>query len=234
MTAGGDRSSMPVVVRAGWVYTTGRTFLQVYLGLYHRIRIEGREHLPEGGGVMLVSNHQSYLDIPVVAVATPRHVAFVARESLARSRFLDFLMRESGSVLIRRGAADRAALEGMIEHLRQGDCVAVFPEGTRTNDGRMGEFRRGGVLAARRAGVPIVPVGIRGAFEAWPRGRALPAPRKITVRFGAPIAAEDDEALERAREAIAVLIGEPPGATRLEPRAPDTTMPGRRAPAEPS
>jgi 1-acyl-sn-glycerol-3-phosphate acyltransferase len=208
MSGAGERAPAPVIVRAGWVYTTGRTVLRLYLGLYHRVKVEGREHLPRRGGVLIVANHQSFLDIPAVAVASDRHVAFVARETLARSRFLDFLMRHSGSVLVRRGAPDRAALEGMIEHLRQGDCVAVFPEGTRTKDGRLGVFRRGGVLAARRAGVPIVPLGICGAFEAWPRSRSLPVPRKVTIRFGAPIPADGDEALERAREAIAVLTGQ--------------------------
>jgi 1-acyl-sn-glycerol-3-phosphate acyltransferase len=195
-----------VIVRSGLVYFTGRTLLRLYLGLYHRIRVEGREHLPRAGGVLLVANHQSFLDIPVVAVATDRHVAFVARESLARSRFLAFLMRESGSVLVRRGESDRAALESMIEHLRQGDCVSVFPEGTRTRDGSLGEFRRGALLAARRAGCPILPLAISGAYQAWPRGRSLPRPLRIVARFGRPIA-PSEEALAEARAAIAGLLG---------------------------
>jgi 1-acyl-sn-glycerol-3-phosphate acyltransferase len=115
-------------------------------------------------------------------------------------------MRESGSILVRRGESDRAALESMIEHLRKGDCVSVFPEGTRTSDGRLGEFRRGALLAARRAGCPILPLAICGAFEAWPRGRSLPRPLRITARFGRPIA-PSEEALAEARATIAGLLG---------------------------
>jgi len=175
----------------------------------HRLRAEGAEHLPRTGGFLIVSNHQSFLDIPVLAAgARPRHVAFVARASLAQSRFLDWLMRESGCVLIRPNTPDRAALEGMIAHLEQGDCVAVFPEGTRTPDGSLGVFRGGAVVAARRAGVPIVPAGIRGAIEAWPRDRRLPRPARITVRFAAPIPPGTADAIDEAKRVIAGMIGD--------------------------
>ena len=167
------------------------------------------ETQPRTGGVLIVSNHQSMLDIPAVAVAArPRHVAFVARATLARSRFLDWLMRESGCVLIKPNTPDRAALEGMIGHLRQGDCVAVFPEGTRTHDGTLGVFRAGAIVAARRAGVPIVAAAIFGAVEALARGRIVPRPRRIRVRFGTPIPAGTENALELARSAIGEMIGD--------------------------
>jgi 1-acyl-sn-glycerol-3-phosphate acyltransferase len=198
----------PLVTEAGRVYRLGRALLRGYLGGYHRLFVTGREHLPRAGGLLIVSNHQSFLDIPVVAVGTPRHVAFVARSTLARSRFLSFLMRHSGSILIRPNTPDRAALEAMIAHLTAGDCVAVFPEGTRTRDGRMGHFRGGALVAARRACVPLVPACIRGAFEAWPRDRILPLPRRIELSFAAPIPADAPDALERARAAIAGMLGD--------------------------
>lgn len=196
----------PLVVNARPAYRTGRALLVGYLGLYHRFRVVGAELLPRSGGVLVVSNHQSFLDIPALAVAAPRHVAFVARSSLARSRFLDWLMRESGCILIRPNTPDRAALEGMIAHLRQGDCVAVFPEGTRTQDGDLGLFRAGAVVAARRARVPILPACIQGAYEAWPRACKLPRPRRITVSYGEPIAPDDENALDEARRVIAAML----------------------------
>jgi 1-acyl-sn-glycerol-3-phosphate acyltransferase len=208
------RAQAPVIVRARPAYVAGRTFLVGYLGLWHRFRAAGIEHLPRTGGALIVANHQSMLDIPAIAVAAPRHVAFVARATLARVRFLDWLMRESGCVLVKPNTPDRAALEGMIAHLEQGDCVAVFPEGTRTHDGVMGAFRAGAIVAARRAGVPIVPAGIRGAFEALPRGRVLPRPRRISVEFGAPIPAGTEDALEVAKGRIAELIGDGRAAAR--------------------
>jgi 1-acyl-sn-glycerol-3-phosphate acyltransferase len=197
-----------VVTGSRPVYRMGRALLHTYLGLLHRLRVEGREHLPRAGGVLIVANHQSFLDIPVLASGAPRHVAFVARASLAHSRFLAFIMRESGCVLIHPNTPDRAALEGMIAHLEGGDCVAVFPEGTRTPDGALGAFRGGAAVAARRAGVPIVPAAITGAFEAWPRHRRLPRPGAVHVRFGAPLTAEGREPMERAREAIREMMGE--------------------------
>ncbi len=206
--ATGEREGPPLIVEAGAIYRISRRFLGAYLGLYHRLRVEGVEHLPAQGGVLLVSNHQSYLDIPAIAVAAPRHVAFVARATLARSRILAFLLRASGSVLVRPNTPDRAALEAMIAHLRAGDCVSVFPEGTRTSDGRLGRFRGGALLAARRAGALLVPLGIQGAFDAWPRDARLPAPRAITLRFGPAIPADGRDALERARAAVAELIGD--------------------------
>ena len=196
-----------VVTGSRPVYRVGRFLLRTYLAL-HRLRVEGREHLPRAGGVLIVSNHQSFLDIPVLASAAPRHVAFVARASLAHSRFLAFIMREAGCVLIHPNTPDRAALEGMIAHLEGGDCVAVFPEGTRTPDGELGTFRGGAAVAARRAGVPILPAAIMGAFEAWPRDRSLPRPRGIRVRFGPPFAADVEEPMERARQVIAEMMGD--------------------------
>ena len=197
-----------VLTGSSAVYRTGKFIVTVYLGLLHRFRVEGREHLPRSGGVLIASNHQSFLDIPVLSAATPRHVAFVARATLAQSRFLAFIMRESGSVLIRPNTPDRNALEAMIAHLEGGDCVAVFPEGTRTNDGALGAFRGGAAVAARRAGVPILPAAITGAFEAWPRHRSLPRPRAIRVRFGPPFAADVDEPMEQARRVIAEMMGD--------------------------
>ena len=117
-------------------------------------------------------------------------------------------MFESGSVAIRQGTPDRAALEEIIAHLVQGDCVAVFPEGSRTQDGSLGRFLGGAGVAARRAKVPIVPAAISGAFEALPRQRRFPRPRPIAVRFGAPFPGDTRDSIEVARAAIERMLGE--------------------------
>ncbi len=198
----------PPITRPTPVYRIGRLLCLAEVKLLHRLRVLGREHVPKKGGCLVVANHQSFLDIPLVAASLERHVAFVARDTLARSRFLAFLLRQSGSVLVRRGQADRAALEAMIEHLSLGDCVAVFPEGTRTRDGTLGPFRPGALFAARRAGVPLVPLGIRGALDALPRDARIPRPRRIEVHFAPPVDPRAPDALERARAAIAERIGD--------------------------
>jgi 1-acyl-sn-glycerol-3-phosphate acyltransferase len=132
-------------------------------------------------------------------------VCFAARDTLARSRFLAWVMRESGVVLVRRGAAEKSAVEAMIAHVAAGDCVAIFPEGTRSPDGSLGEFKPGALLVARRARSPIVPCAIRGAFLAWPRGRSLPRPSPISIRFGPPIDPSAPGALDALVAAVASL-----------------------------
>lgn len=196
-----------LVVHITPAYRVGRLLTRLVWALMFRPRHEGRDHVPASGGALLCANHQSFLDIPLVAHATGRHVCFVARESLARSRPLAWLMRRCGAVLVRRGAADRSAMREMVRHLELGDLVTIFPEGTRSPDGSLGEFRMGALLAARKAGVPIVPVGIRGTVEAWPRDLRLPRPRRVAVRFGRPVDANAEGALEDVRGQIADMIG---------------------------
>ncbi len=189
-------------------YRIARGICDVFFRLYFRRRIERADRLPRTGGVVLACNHQSFLDIPFVAQSTDRHVCFVARDSLARSRFMAWLMGTCGAVLVRRGTADRAALREMAEHLEAGDVLAVFPEGTRTLDGEVGEFRRGALLVARKAGVPIVPVAIRGAYQAYPRGAAFPRPKRISLEFGEPIDSASPEAQEEVERAVLDMVGD--------------------------
>ena len=168
-------------------------------------RYEGREHLPAEGPLVLCSNHQSYLDIPLIAAGVRRHVSFVARDTLARSPLLARIMDRCGAVLVRRGASDHGALKEMVAHLAEGDCLCIFPEGTRTKDGSIGEFRRGALLAARRGRAPVVPVAITGSFEAWPPGRSLPRPHGVTIRFGEPVDPRGRDALEIVAGRVADL-----------------------------
>jgi 1-acyl-sn-glycerol-3-phosphate acyltransferase len=175
---------------------------------YFRLRVEGLANIPKEGGAVLASNHQSFIDILLFGGCVPRHVAFVARDTLADWRWLAYVMRECGTVLVRRGSSDRRALRQMADHLERGDMVAIYPEGTRTRDGSLQEFKGGALLAARMAGVPIVPCGIRGAFNAWPRGRTIPRPKKIGVRFGPPIDSSLPDAQERMVASIQSMIGD--------------------------
>jgi 1-acyl-sn-glycerol-3-phosphate acyltransferase len=197
-----------LITRSTPVYRIGRTLTGLELLVLHRMQVEGKENLP-AGPVLLISNHQSFLDIPLVAnAARPRHVCFVARETLADSRFLGWVMHHSGVVLIKRGGADRAALRKMVGHLRADDSVCIFPEGTRSRDGSLGEFKAGALFAAKRARVPIVPTGIRGGCDAYPRTAALPRPGRIGIRFGKPLDPRSTDALEQARSAIQHMIGD--------------------------
>ncbi|MBK7876648.1 MAG: 1-acyl-sn-glycerol-3-phosphate acyltransferase [Planctomycetes bacterium] len=198
----------PVLVDKTWVYHTCWTGAWLYTKLYHRLRVEGYENIPKEGGAVLASNHQSHLDILTIASSNRRHVAFVARDTLAHWKWLAFTMRGCGAILIQRNSSDRKALRAMAQHLERGDLVVIFPEGTRTQDGALGEFKGGALLAARMAKVPIVPVGTRGAIEAWPRSRPIPFPKQIAVRFGAPIDSAAPDAQARLVVAVQSMIGD--------------------------
>ncbi|MEM7519087.1 MAG: lysophospholipid acyltransferase family protein [Planctomycetota bacterium] len=195
-----------ILVEKTLPYRIARNAVWLWLKLFHRLEVHGGENLPREGAVMIASNHQSFLDIPIIASATNRHVCFVARNTLAKFKPLAWLMAKCGTVLIGRGTADRAAMRLMGEHLSLGDCLAIFPEGTRSKDGTLGQFKGGAVVTARRAGVPIVPAGIRGPNRVLPSGAWLPRPVKIEIAFGEAIDPADPEAADKLRAAVASLI----------------------------
>ncbi len=150
---------------------------------------------------------QSYLDIPLLAKALAgRHVAFVARDSLARNRLLAWIMRRCGTVLIARGRPDAAAVRETVAHLSRGDAIIIFPEGARTRDGALRPFKRGALLAARRAGVPVVPCAVAGSFRAWPSRRRWPRPGRLRVAFAPPVDPRAPDAQESVRAAVEELL----------------------------
>jgi cytidylate kinase len=203
-----DEPVRPVLVRKTLGYRFAWTVTRLFCEPWFRPRFEGVGNVPREGGVVVLSNHQSFLDIPLITHALPRHVCFVARDTLRESRIVAWLLSTTGAVLIKRGSPDRAALREMVAHLERGDLLAIFAEGTRTRDGTVGEFRAGALLAARLAKVPIVPCGIRGAFEALPRDARLPRPRRIGLRFAPPIDSGRPDALEAARAAVVAMVGD--------------------------
>lgn len=180
-----------------------------YCRLYHRVRVEGLEHVPPTGRVLLAANHTTWVDILLLGGFVPRHVAFVARDTLANWRWLRWTMEQCRAILIKRGAGDRGAVREMAAHLAAEDCVAIFPEGTRSRDGRLMEIKGGVLMAAKLGKAPIVPVGIEGGHRAWGRGMALPLPRKIVMRFGPAIAADDPQAVEKLSAALRALSRQP-------------------------
>jgi len=164
------------------------------------LRVCGRRNVPAKGPVILVSNHQSYLD-PVLLGAGLRRapeIHYLARSSLFEfSKFFAWLIRSLNAVPIDLERFSKESIRVCIDILSRGNMLTVFPEGTRTADGSIGPMQNGFGLIARRSRATIVPVLIQGSYEAWPRKQLLPRPHPTTVRYGCPIEPEQVRKLGR-------------------------------------
>ncbi len=167
-------------------------FCRTTLKLAYRFRIVGESRVPAEGPCLFVSNHQSYLD-PVIngCAIVDRQLTAMAKESLFAFKPFAWLMYSYGAIALREEGGDLAAFRAALSELKAGRSVLLYPEGTRTPDGGVHEFQAGVSLLVRRAGVPVVPMGIEGAFDLWPIGRKLPRlSGRIEVEVGEPLAPE--------------------------------------------
>ncbi len=153
-----------------------------------RVRVFGRENVPPAGGALIASNHQSYLDPVFLGMALSRPVSFMARESLFRGFLFGALIRSLNAFPVKRETGDFSAVREAVARLERGSLLMMFPEGTRSGDGRIRNLKDGFAAIAARAGAVVVPAVIEGAHRAWPRGRALFQPRDVCVAFGRPLA----------------------------------------------
>jgi len=172
-------------------YFAMRWGLRLLMPLAWKVRVFGRHNEPEEGGVVYISNHQSFLDPMLVGFGLVRPLNYMARNTLFDIPGLDQLMTALNAFSVKRGTADTGALKEAMRRIKRGGQVLVFAEGTRTRDGRVAPFLPGVSLLAQRAARWVVPVVIDGAFEVWPRTKGLPGAGRIVVSFGQPIAQED-------------------------------------------
>jgi 1-acyl-sn-glycerol-3-phosphate acyltransferase len=163
-----------------------------------RVEVVGRENIP-AGPVIFMSNHQSNFDIYTLFSAIPQQFAFIAKEELFRVPVFGHSMARAGYIPLNRESG-RSALKSITaaaERIRNGQSVVIFPEGTRSPDGKLLPFKRGGFLVAAKAGVPIVPCTINGSRLVNPSKKIELYPGVITIRFGEPIMAEARNETER-------------------------------------
>jgi 1-acyl-sn-glycerol-3-phosphate acyltransferase len=148
------------------------------------LRADGLENVPKDGGVLLVANHQSYLDPVLVAVRLYRPVSFFAKSELFTNPYFGWLIRTLHAFPVRQGDGDVGAVKEVIRRLEEGYALNIYPEGSRSEDGNVGRFERGIALIIRKAKVPVIPVAIHGSHDAWPKNRTLFHPHPIRVRYG--------------------------------------------------
>jgi 1-acyl-sn-glycerol-3-phosphate acyltransferase len=145
----------------------------------------GREHLPRTGPLLLASNHRSFLDPFVIGTMARRPVYYMAKRELFEKRWQAWVLNALGAFPVDRGAGDRGAMDTARTILERGDCVVVFPEGTRTRPGPLGEPRRGVGRLALETGAPVVPIAVIGTEDVR-RGWRI-RPRKVRIRAGRPL-----------------------------------------------
>ena len=179
-----------------------------------RVTVEGLERVTPGTTYVFVSNHQSIYDIPVIFASLPFQLRIIAKESLGRFPFLGWHLRRSGHLLVDRRRPDRA---GILDRWRalvgEGLSLIIFPEGTRSPDGRIGPFKAGSFLLAIEARLPIVPLSIDGTRQVMPKGRLMTCPGRATLVVHAPIetaALDLGDARELATRVRHIIGGEAP------------------------
>ncbi|UNO43621.1 lysophospholipid acyltransferase family protein [Streptomyces sp. MST-110588] len=159
-----------------------------------RPRVEGRGHVPEQGAAIVAGNHQSFSDQFMLGVVLKRRITFLAKQEYfttggLKGRLTAAFFRGLGQIPVNRSgmAAGRAALEEGLKVLGRGELLGIYPEGTRSHDGRLYKGKVGVAAMALRSGAPVVPCAMIGTFQAQPAGRRLPRLVPITVRFGEPL-----------------------------------------------
>jgi 1-acyl-sn-glycerol-3-phosphate acyltransferase len=154
--------------------------MRVWFGL----RVRGAEHIPSSGPALIVSNHQSLLDPPAIGGAARRQIYFLAKAELFRIPLFGRLIRAVHARPVRREGSDPRALRTAALLLEEGKALLVFPEGTRSLDGRLGEAKPGVGMLAVTSGAPVVPAYVSGTLEALPKGAAWPRRSQVSVSFG--------------------------------------------------
>ncbi|HEX3910735.1 MAG TPA: lysophospholipid acyltransferase family protein [Solirubrobacteraceae bacterium] len=168
-----------------FLYWTLRAILVPVFLVYFRMQRIGREHLPKQGPLLLASNHRSFMDPFVIGMLVRRPVYYMAKRELFEKRWQAWILNRLGAFPVDRGHGDSAAMDTARAILQRGDCVVLFPEGTRVRRGPLGSPRRGVGRLALETGVPVAPVAVIGT-EQVRRGWRI-RPRKVRVRVGRPL-----------------------------------------------
>ena len=168
------------------VYWLGHRFFREFSRAFFDFKVVGCENLSLAGPALIASNHVSYLDPPFIGAAFDEDIHFLARKSLMRFGWSNWLLNHWQCIPVDRDKPDPSTIKAIFRRLQEGKKVIVFPEGTRSLDGLLQPGEPGVGMMIAKSGVPVIPVRIFGAFEAMPRDKKLPQPGRITVSVGKP------------------------------------------------
>jgi 1-acyl-sn-glycerol-3-phosphate acyltransferase len=177
---------------------------KVLAWLLFRPKVVGTENIPMDGGVLIVSNHPTYLDPILLAIFAPRPFSFVAKRPLFYLPIVRTFLWLTDCVPVEQDAPDRRALRLSIQKLRKGDALVIFPEGTRSDHGKLRPFQLGPAMIAAEAQVPIVPCGLAGFYDAWKMEAPIPKPAPVAIVFGKPFVPQLPDNVPR-REALSLI-----------------------------
>ncbi|QDP40477.1 lysophospholipid acyltransferase family protein [Radiobacillus deserti] len=182
------------------LYYIGKLLVGIYLRIIYRIQVVGKEHVPKSGPVIICSNHISNWDPPLVGVTCPRPIHFMAKEELFRNRFIGGLLKRLQAFPIKRGMKDRNALRQGLDILKDGKTLGLFPEGTRSKTGEIGEGLAGAGFFASRSSATVIPCAIIGPYEKL---------KPLRVIYGKPIAMQElRDKKANAQEVTDAIMGD--------------------------
>jgi 1-acyl-sn-glycerol-3-phosphate acyltransferase len=181
------------------IYRAGRVGCSILAHILFRLRVIGRENFNVEGPVIIAANHQSYLDPPLIGVAFPGELHYLARNTLFKNRLANWILTEVNAIPVDRDRGDVGAFRAVLKLLKDGHRTVIFPEGTRTLTGQIQKARPGIGMIIAKTLVPVIPARIFGSFEAWPKnGKFKPHP--ITVIVGKPIRFTSEDVASDERE----------------------------------
>ena len=220
------------------LYAILKPLTALVMRLFFGLRSRGTEHVPATGPVLLVANHVSHLDSPLIGGASPRHLNFLAKAELFQVPLFGGFIRRLNAHPLRREGGDASALRAALRVLKGGGALLVFPEGTRGEEGRLGTAKPGAGMLAVLGGATVIPVYVRGSGRAWPRGRRFPRPANVTVTFGSPLpvtvsghASRKDDYEAVSRQMMSAIAGLRDSASSGDSRATVVRAAGRRGAA---
>lgn len=158
----------------GFIYQIIRLFLLAVFKIFFRIKVNGKENLPQNGGLIIMSNHISAFDPPLLAAIFDRPVRFMAKKELFKNPVMRFVLFLADSFPVDRSRTDITAVKKALSVLKDNEVLGLFPEGTRMPEGKLGKPKSGSVMLAVKSGVPILPIGIKN----------IKKPGRITINIG--------------------------------------------------